>query len=167
MSVRRIGGITLAAALTVVLIGERRPLMAADAPDEHRGFSIFDYKGGCDHGGDTTKATLDVSDENKLIWWISNSCKLDQDVRLCVYKEADKTLYDPLRKCSPSNRDVGTIFPVKSRHDVEVKCKGLQKGKYLKRIEVGSDIVGDKCPDPMPSPPPPTRTHVLDVEIVP
>ena len=168
MSTRRVQGSAFAAVLMVSLMSEGRPLAAGAAKDRDRGFSIFDHKGVCGHEGDDSKATLDVSDEDNLIWWIANSCKTDQEVRLCVYKKADRRLFNPFRKCSPGKRDIDTVFKVNSRREVEVNCKGAQPGAYLKLIEVGTTISGAHCPDPLPSlPTDDPRTHVLDIEIVP
>ena len=166
MTFRRVVSIALTATIMTLGVSGIRPIGTLAAKDEIRGFSIFDHKGACEHAGDDTKATLDISDEDNLIWWIANSCKIAQEVRLCVYKKEDGSLYNPFRKCSPASRDVDTVFKVDSRTDVEVTCKGTQKGMFLKMIEVDTKISGAHCPDPIPSPRT-SRTHVLDVEILP
>jgi len=173
--IRRIICIGATAVLIAVSLSETRLAVVRAKKEETRGFAIFDKAGGgCDHAGDQTPVKISKGAGDKLVWYIANTCSIDQGVRLCAYKyhtsiDVQEPLdsYNPFTKCS-GDGDIGQVFVVDSQDNARVKCKGNEKGAFVKMIQVGDDITGNNCPAHIPyqrKEQRAQRMHTLDVEI--
>ncbi len=176
MRIRRIVGIGATAVLIAVSLSETRLAVVRAKKEETRGFAIVDKAGGgCDHAGDQTPVKISKGGEDKLVWYIANTCSSDQGVRLCAYRyhtsidvDEDLDYYNPF-KCS-GDGDINQVFGVDSQETARVKCKGNEKGAFVKMIQVGGDISGSNCPAHIPyqrKAQRAQRMHTLDVEITP
>jgi hypothetical protein len=152
--------------LTVLLPGER-PVTAAP-PGQVKEVKVGITPRGsqrCNHHVAPDLASL-KKDQDALGWRIKNTCRLDQDVLLCVYR--NDRLYNPFHPCQddPATRDVGKIFNVASKATVNLDCPAKDAGSYRKLILVGDEVPRAGCPAAIPPLVKP-RAHRIGIDIVP
>jgi hypothetical protein len=107
-------------------------------------------------------------DQDALGWRVKSTCRLDQDVLLCVYRRETGQLHNPFHPCQddPATRDVGKIFRVTAGTTVNLDCPAKDAGRYRKVILVGDEVPATGCPPQVPRVVRP-RLHRIGIDIVP
>jgi hypothetical protein len=153
---------------------------------EKRRITITDYSdSACDHDVEQNKVTLTKNDQDELKWTVTNTCKLPQDVLLCVYRPMTVNnvviykLENPFCHCNSkvAGADIASVFNVPSKGEAKLKCHAVGDAEtYLKQVLVGPEVPTDgTCPSApikverlVPAHPGGrSRLHQLDIEVQP